>query len=163
MTVAVLIGGGVIFKEPTRRTSQSGRSYVVTTQGGLKLACRELGVEPHLQEWDGHGGTPLDFTISKNLHRRHLTESQRAMIGARITNLKNGQTAAKIKENHATGIPAPSNQPVFADHVMALRQPPKQRKPKSLPAGSKAAEAIAKQSIVPPDPDLNDDLDDLPF
>jgi len=30
---------------------------------------------------------------------------------------------------------------IFVDHVMALRQPPKERKPKAPPAGSKAADA----------------------
>lgn len=74
-------------------------------------ACRELGIEPHLQEWDGHGGTPLDFTISKNLQRRHLTESQRAMIGARITNLKRGQDPEDMKKKTNTGIPVFSETP----------------------------------------------------
>jgi hypothetical protein len=38
---------------------------------------------------------------------------------------------------------------IFVDHVLAVRQPPKERKPKSPPAGSKAADALAKRSTLP--------------
>lgn len=34
--------------------------------------------------WTGEVGTELDFVLSKNLHRRHLNESQRAMVAQRI-------------------------------------------------------------------------------
>lgn len=39
-------------------------------------ACMNLGLEPVLTELDGD---PVDFVIGQNIHRRHLTASQRAM------------------------------------------------------------------------------------
>jgi hypothetical protein len=42
-------------------------------------ACQMAGVEPRFNEWMG-GGSLADLTISLNLHRRHLTASQRAAI-----------------------------------------------------------------------------------
>lgn len=36
------------------------------------------------------GDNPLDFVISQNLHRRHLNESQRAMIAVRMANMERG-------------------------------------------------------------------------
>ncbi|HVA51029.1 MAG TPA: hypothetical protein VNH11_32110 [Pirellulales bacterium] len=45
-------------------------------------ACKLAGVEPRFVEWDGQG-SPLAFVLSRNLHRRQLDESQRAVIGAR--------------------------------------------------------------------------------
>jgi len=38
---------------------------------------------------------------------------------------------------------------IFVDAILPLRAAPKERKPKSPPAGSKAADALAKQSILP--------------
>lgn len=51
-------------------------------------ACEIAGVDPLTIEY---GGTdPLGFVLSINLHRRHLSESQRAMVGARIVDWERG-------------------------------------------------------------------------
>ena len=43
------------------------------------LACEKAGVEPQFREWDGEGSL-VEFVVSLNLHRRHLSQSQKAMI-----------------------------------------------------------------------------------
>lgn len=50
------------------------------------LACERAGVEPRFQEWDGTG-SPTDWVLSLNLYRRHLTDSQKAAVGAEAENL----------------------------------------------------------------------------
>src|SRR5271163_491695 len=50
-------------------------------------ACLMAGVEPTFGEFPD-SGDPLAAVISANLRRRHLDESQRAMIAARLSNLK---------------------------------------------------------------------------
>jgi N6-adenosine-specific RNA methylase IME4/ParB-like chromosome segregation protein Spo0J len=52
------------------------------------LACKVLGIEPDLEEYTGTD--PLGHVVALNLHRRHLTVSQRAMIGARLAKLPQG-------------------------------------------------------------------------
>jgi hypothetical protein len=50
-------------------------------------ACREAGVEP---AYETHAGEPWRYVISTNLHRRHLTDSQRATIAAKIAERPRG-------------------------------------------------------------------------
>jgi hypothetical protein len=45
-------------------------------------ACEMAGVEPRFTVWQ-ENGSPTAWVLSVNLHRRHLDESQRAMIAAR--------------------------------------------------------------------------------
>src|SRR5262245_22886575 len=49
------------------------------------LACQRLGRE--IQVKDFAGDDPIGFVLSANLHRRHLNESQRAMVAAKLTSL----------------------------------------------------------------------------
>jgi N6-adenosine-specific RNA methylase IME4/ParB-like chromosome segregation protein Spo0J len=56
-------------------------------------ACINLGIEPNFEEYEGEDA--LGYVIALNLSRRHLDESQRAMIGARIANLKVGDNQYK--------------------------------------------------------------------
>lgn len=51
-------------------------------------ACEFAQVEPVYEEYTGDD--PLNFVLSKNLHRRHLSESQRALVAASIVDWANG-------------------------------------------------------------------------
>jgi hypothetical protein len=75
------------------------REPIILHQGAILdgrnrfAACVDAGVEPSFEEFTGTD--PLAFVISRNLHRRHLDESQRAMVAAGLANLSRGGDRSK--------------------------------------------------------------------
>ena len=47
-------------------------------------ACMKLGIKPKMVDYNGENLTPLNFVISKNIKRRHLTASQKAILALEI-------------------------------------------------------------------------------
>jgi hypothetical protein len=62
------------------------------------LACERAGVEPEFTEYDSD--KPLQFSLSMNLHRRHLTISQRAAIAADVANLEHGGQGGHVNASN---------------------------------------------------------------
>jgi ParB-like nuclease domain len=72
-------------------------------------ACKELNLPtPTTKPYDG--GDPLGFVLSANLHRRHLNESQRAVVAAKLVTTKLGD-----------------NQHTSKNRVGQLTKPPQQK------------------------------------
>lgn len=70
-------------------------------------ACLEAGVAPRFEDFIGDD--PHTFVADKNLHRRHLKESQRAMIAAGMATLKRGENLNKTSDAEiSASVPAPS-------------------------------------------------------
>jgi hypothetical protein len=57
------------------------------------IACSNGGVEPRYKEYTGDD--PLGFVVSKNICRRHLSESQRAMVASKILAYKPEKVSQK--------------------------------------------------------------------
>ncbi len=53
-------------------------------------ACCKLGIEPEIKIFDGNDEQALAYVLSANLNRRHMTPSQRAMVAARIAEMRQG-------------------------------------------------------------------------
>jgi hypothetical protein len=60
----------------------------------LTISSREIEKQ-HFRQY--YGGDPIGFVLSANLHRRHLNESQRAMVGAKMASLEVGDNQHTIK------------------------------------------------------------------
>ena len=67
-------------------------------------ACVEAGVAPRFEVWRQTTQPMLDWVVSKNLHRRHLSPTQASMVGGRIANLKNGTNRFTIGMQNCTPI-----------------------------------------------------------
>jgi len=60
------------------------------------LSCLTAGVEPVFEEYDGDDA--LQYVITKNLHRRHLTASQRAFVAYNVYSLLKERDASVTME-----------------------------------------------------------------
>ena len=58
-------------------------------------ACCDLGIAPRYRQWDGQGSA-VEFVVSLNLHRRHLTAGQRAMVAADMLPLKEAEARERM-------------------------------------------------------------------
>ena len=54
-------------------------------------ACELAGVDVKLRDWQGTQEQALRYVISLNLRRRHLDESQRAMVADRVATMGEGR------------------------------------------------------------------------
>jgi single-stranded DNA-binding protein len=144
MSVAILVSGS-IFKEPVQRTSQSGKRYVVTT---LKAAAAD--------------NASSDFWSVLAFGTTAGDELMRLAVGERVT-IQGGLKLEIFEKDGQARI----SRTVFADHAMALRQPPKEKKPRAAKAPT--SQETTKQSIVPPGESSTDKAassfydDDIPF
>lgn len=72
------------------------------------LACEESGIEPVTREWDGKGSLVM-FVVSLNLHRRHLSSSQKAALAVDVLPLLEGEARqrqlAAQNNNAARAVP----------------------------------------------------------
>jgi hypothetical protein len=89
-------------------------------------ACLEAGVDARFETFSGDD--PLAFVISLNIKRRHLDESQRALVAARIANLQDGQR----KSASPIGARPPRRMPRIKDDPTQTRRGP----PTPLPRNS---------------------------
>lgn len=67
-------------------------------------ACEIADVEPKFETFDGDDRQILERIVSLNIKRRHLDESQRAMVAARIASLSQGRPSkSQPEENRPKG------------------------------------------------------------
>ncbi len=71
-------------------TGRHNGGIVLVDGRNRREACRRAGVEPAVQ--DLNGTDPLQFIISANVHRRHISKGQLAMAVAKILFAANNQT-----------------------------------------------------------------------
>ena len=67
-------------------------------------ACRELGIEPETRAWERDGRSVVNTVVSLNVHRRHLTASQKAVLAVDL--LPWYEAEAKLRQGTRTDIRA---------------------------------------------------------
>ena len=67
-------------------------------------ACLDVGIEPAFRTWNGEGSL-VQFVVSLNLHRRHLTSSQRAAIAAEALSQLQKEAKERQREGGRRKVP----------------------------------------------------------
>jgi N6-adenosine-specific RNA methylase IME4 len=94
-------------------------------------ACGKRGLPIRFETFEGDDRAALNWVISKNLKRRHLTESQRAMVAARLATLRLG-------DNQHTREAAQ----ICAPDLLAGVDPAASAEPQTIVSQSEAAESL---------------------
>lgn len=79
-------------------------------------ACKIAGVNPAIVAKDMDDRETLAFVVSHNLKRRHLSESQRADVAAKMANIKVGDNQHK---RGSANRPTHKDEPVISQHHAA--------------------------------------------
>lgn len=79
------------------------------------MCARDLGLDFPVADFEGTDAEALAFVLSTNLHRRHLTESQRAAVAAKLANMKRGGDRKSDQAANLPDDPAPVSQAQAAD------------------------------------------------
>ncbi|HEY3431332.1 MAG TPA: MT-A70 family methyltransferase [Rhodocyclaceae bacterium] len=66
-------------------------------------ACAALGIEPECEDWDGDEESLIRHIISTNLHRRHLSPTDRALLAASYANLPRGTNRHSVLDPSRDG------------------------------------------------------------
>lgn len=79
-------------------------------------ACKSVNVEPRFRDFNGAEGHAIDYIVSKNIKRRHLTASQKALMVAKYAvlprgnpSMKSSKTPAKPKSVQSTELGKPAD------------------------------------------------------
>ena len=86
------------------------------------FACKRAGITPRVEQWvPGPGENPVDYVRSVNLQRRHLNESQRASLAAKMVELYEAYAPEKCAEMAPRNCGDASSSPTRAGAVQAAK------------------------------------------
>lgn len=82
--------------------------YPIVTFRGMVLdgrnrlrAAKETKVEPTFKEFNGTDDDALKYVVTANLHRRHLSQSERAIVAAELLEIESGLETVRQERNIA--------------------------------------------------------------
>lgn len=86
---------------PITLCRENEEDYILDGRHRMK-ACAELGITPRYEYFEGPG-TLAEFVLGRNLNRRHLSVSEKAMVAARIAEDPNYGLRAAAEASHKEG------------------------------------------------------------
>ena len=150
---------GEELKELCADIEKNGLAEPITVYEGKILdgrnrwtACQKLRIESKTIEYTGND--PLAFVLSKNLHRRHLTTSQRAMIAERVATFGKGRPQKNTENSVFSQKETAKQFKVSEDSIQQARKVRTKAVPevaKAVETGKLPVSAAAKLADAPPE------------
>lgn len=102
-------------------------------------ACELASVEPRFIEVEGDLSSPVIYVVSKNVHRRHLTTNQRAVIATEMVPMlqeeaKKRQVSGLKNQEHSSLAPIGANERTWSSGIAA----------KAMQVGRRTVERVIK-------------------
>ena len=116
------------------------------------VACILAEVAPTFIDYEGHD--PVKFVISTNLHRRHLTTGQRAMIAEKLATMPEGRPKKTVENSTVSTSSAATLLNVSRDSVQRARKVRTEAVPEVVAAvesGKVSVSVAADLAEAPPD------------
>lgn len=124
--------------EPILTWRDGKREYLLDGRNRLR-ACLRLDRAPLVERYEGDD--PAGHVVSLNLHRRHLSIAQRAMIGGRLIEVFEGEAQERHRAGSARGGQAKKGK--SSNKVVATRPQPSAAEPVRQPTSrDRAAQAV---------------------
>lgn len=133
---------------------RSGQRHAVVVLGSKildgrnrALACRMAGIEPRFAQYEGAKdiASLLDYVVSQNLSRRHLSASQRAYLGALLEEKYAEASSEKKREGGRRGGRAKAKD--GADRPQASDRAPRARDRAAAAVGS-SGRSVQRAKVV---------------
>lgn len=105
------------------------------------LACRSTRTEPRFTT---HEGNPWEYVVSVNLHRRHLTDAQRAVVAGKMADRSPGERTANAS---AEAFQAPAQRE--AAELLNVSRSSVQRARTVMSQGTPAVTQLVESGKVP--------------
>jgi len=145
----------VEIKELAEDIKQNGQRAPITLLDNKILdgrnryrACQVAKIEPRFRDFNGNGD-PLAFVISANIRRRHLTESQRAIIAAKLATMQEGRPSKTASRDAVSQTEAAKQLDVSRASVTRAKQVLAKATPeeiKKIEQGEKTVTEVARET-----------------
>jgi protein gp37/ParB-like chromosome segregation protein Spo0J len=129
------------------------------------MACYKTNQEVVLDQYEGND--PVQFSLSANLHRRHLSEGQRAVVALKVRQMVQpaakermaeagrsaapGKPAEKVSADRRDLSTAPSSQPALSQSTTAEHRKSTAQAAKAVGASTRSVEKAARVERSAPD------------
>ncbi len=133
----------------------NGQEQPVVVYNGLLLdgrnrlkACALAGVSPKIREWEGDD--PVRWVLSLNFHRRHLTDSQKSIVGARAAEFLADRVSQRAEEEVSEPEAEPASEVLEATEAVESNEATESTEASEADEPTEAAATVAAPAEPPP-------------